>query len=94
VLFSIGYVETSPIVAKCKGEYDFKLAEREDLVNHWVTTKATTNKFMVVQIETSQQPMYADVQMRKGTYNYKREHRQLMQKTNWYFFYENRERNF
>ncbi|SCY40638.1 protein of unknown function [Nonlabens sp. Hel1_33_55] len=77
-------IETSPIIAKLlapKGEYDFKLAEREDLVKSWVTQQKQQQTVMVQTDRDLNNRVYADIADEDELYNYKKKTaRQLMQK--------------
>ena len=77
-------IETSPIIAKLlapKGEYDFKLAEREDLLKSWVTQQKQQQTVMVQTDRDLNNRVYADIADEDELYNYKKKMaRQLMQK--------------
>jgi hypothetical protein len=77
-------IETSPIIAKLlapKGEYDFKLAEREDLVKSWVTQQKQQQSVMIIADRELNNRVYADIADEEELYNYKKKTaRQLMQK--------------
>lgn len=77
-------IETSPIIAKLlapRGEYDFKLAEREDLVKSWVTQQQQQQTILVQTDRDLNNRVYADIADEDELYNYKKKTaRQLMQK--------------
>jgi hypothetical protein len=77
-------IETSPIIAKLlapRGEYDFKLAEREDLVKSWVTQQKQQQAVLVQTDRDLNNRVYADIADEDELYNYKKKTaRQLMQK--------------
>lgn len=77
-------IETSPIIAKLlapRGEYDFKLAEREDLVKSWVTQQQQQQTILVKTDRDLNNRVYADIADEDELYNYKKKTaRQLMQK--------------
>ncbi|WP_405352600.1 DUF4407 domain-containing protein [Nonlabens sp. Asnod3-H03] len=76
-------VETSPIIAKVlapRGEYDFKLAEREDLVKSWVTQQKAQQEILVKTDKELNNRVYADIAEEEALYAYKKKMaRELMQ---------------
>ncbi|GAK91936.1 hypothetical protein JCM19298_2424 [Nonlabens ulvanivorans] len=76
-------VETSPIIAKLlapRGEYDFKLAEREDLVKSWVIQQKQQQEILVQTDKTLNNRVYADIAEEDALYAYKKKiARELMQ---------------
>lgn len=77
-------IETSPIIAKLlspRGEYDFKLAESEDLIKSWVTQQKHQQTVLVQADRDLNNRVYADIADEDELYNYKKKTaRQLMQK--------------
>ncbi len=68
-------VETSPIIAKLlapKGEYDFKLAERENRIKTWVTQQENQQKIIVTTDQAVNNRVYADIADEEELYAYKR----------------------
>lgn len=76
-------IETSPIIAKLlapRGEYDFKLAEREELVKSWVTQQKSQQDILVATDLAVNNRVYSDIAEEDALYNHKRKiARQLMQ---------------
>lgn len=76
-------VETSPIIAKVlapRGEYDYKLAEREDLVKSWVTQQKVQQEILVQTDKEVNNRVYADIAEEEALYAYKKKMaRELMQ---------------
>ncbi len=76
-------VETSPIIAKLlapRGEYDFKLAEREDLIKSWVTQQKQQRTILAQTDRDLNNRVYADITDEQELYNYKKKiARELLQ---------------
>lgn len=76
-------IETSPIIAKLlapKGEYDFKLAERENRIKAWVAQQQQQQEILVQTDREINNRAYADIADEEDLYNYKRKiARNLMQ---------------
>ncbi|PQJ31117.1 hypothetical protein BST92_03885 [Nonlabens arenilitoris] len=76
-------VETSPIIAKVlapRGEYDLKLAEREELVKSWVTQQKQQQDVLVQTDKELNNRVYADIAEEDALYAYKKKMaRELMQ---------------
>lgn len=77
-------IETSPIIAKLlspKGEYDYKYAEREDLVISWVTQQKQQQTVLVQTDKELNNRVYKDIADEDALYVYKKKiARELMQK--------------
>ncbi|GAA3519199.1 DUF4407 domain-containing protein [Aquimarina addita] len=77
-------IETSPIFAKLlspKGEYDFKLEDREGEIKTWVTQKANQRKILLETDHTINDRVYGDISEEDELYEYKKKiARELMQK--------------
>jgi hypothetical protein len=77
-------IETSPIIAKLlspKGEYDYKYAEREDLVISWVTQQKQQQTVLVQTDKELNNRVYKDIDDEDELYAYKKKiARELMQK--------------
>jgi len=77
-------VETSPIIAKVlapRGEYDFKLAEREELVKSWVIQQKQQQEILVQTDKELNNRVYADIAEEDALYAYKKKiARELMEK--------------
>ena len=67
-------IETSPIIAKLlapKGEYDYKLAERENRIKAWVTQQENQQKIIISTDQTVNNRVYADLADEEELYSYK-----------------------
>ncbi|AZQ42852.1 DUF4407 domain-containing protein [Nonlabens ponticola] len=77
-------VETSPIIAKLlapRGEYDYKLAERENLVKSWVLQQQSQQQILMQTDRELNNRVYSDIADEDELYQYKKKTaRQLMQK--------------
>jgi len=69
-------IETAPIIAKLlapKGEYDYKLEDRESVVATWVTQKVEQRKLVLATETELNQKIYADIKNEQELYRYKKE---------------------
>jgi hypothetical protein len=77
-------IETSPIIAKLlspKGAYDYKFAEREDLVISWVTQQKQQQTALVQTDRELNNRVYKDIADEEELYAYKKKvARELLQK--------------
>ena len=77
-------IETSPIIAKLlspRGEYDYKYAEREDLVISWVTQQKQQQTILTQTDKELNNRVYKDIANEEELYTYKKKiARELMQK--------------
>ena len=67
-------IETSPIIAKLlapKGEYDFKLEEKESAIKTWVTQQVQQREQMLNADISIDNKVYKDITADEELYNYK-----------------------
>lgn len=76
-------IETAPIFAKLissKGEYDFKLQDKEDIVKSWVLQKVHQRKVALQADASLNDKVYTSIAEEDELYNYKRKKaRELLQ---------------
>jgi hypothetical protein len=77
-------IETSPIITKLlspKGAYDYKFAEREDLILSWVTQQKQQQHILVQTDKEVNNRVYKDIANEDELYEYKKKvARELLQK--------------
>jgi hypothetical protein len=77
-------IETSPIITKLlspKGTYDYKIAEREDLILSWVTQQKQQQHILVQTDKEVNNRVYKDIANEDELYEYKKKvARELLQK--------------
>ena len=69
-------IETAPIIAKLlapKGEYDYKLEDRESVLATWVTQKVEQRKLLLATDTELNEKIYTDIKTEEELYRYKKE---------------------
>jgi len=69
-------IETAPIIAKLlapKGEYDYKLEDRESAIATWITQKVEQRKLVLASETELNQRIYSDIKNEEELYRYKKE---------------------